>query len=198
MPTGATSSHGPIKAQVLLAYHRQQRGGNYALLGPFRHVFRQAKLFISIASGLVVSSLSAKRRGRFRRQNGRQRENHSGIVAVKRSPPGRVILESYFENCRILALQFRLGAIRRRMGTNAALLNSKARPADRGCPKFQTFGGTNMPGTDLEWAIGFQLSTPDRRWDAPVRRMVSRLSQIWGTPTCGLKTSTAHRSMKRA
>jgi hypothetical protein len=110
----------------------------------FGMFFDKRNCSFRLLSGLVVSSLSAKRRGRFRRQNGRQRENHSGIVAVKRSPPGRVILESYFENCRILALQFRLGAIRRRMGTNAALLNSKARPADRGCPKFQTFGGTTF------------------------------------------------------
>ena len=76
-----------IVKQSLIAHYRSNEAVTNALLGPFRHVFRQAKLFISIASGLVVSSLSAKRRGRFRRQNGRQRENHSGIVAVKRSPP---------------------------------------------------------------------------------------------------------------
>ena len=155
----------------------------------FGMFFDKRNCSFRLLPGLSFQSLLRQAAREVGRQNGRQRGNHSGIVAVKRSPPNA------WSWCRI-SKTAGSRPVNFDWAPSAAewarrLTELKAQACRPRLPQVPDIRRDDMPGTDLEWAIGFRPSTPDRRWDAPVRRMVSRLSQI------GLHRHVSRRPRRR-
>ena len=181
MLTRLTGSHAPLKPtmvkQSLIAHYCSNEAVTIALWPLVFGMFFECEIVpFDCFRGLSFQSLLRQAAREVGRQNGRRGESQRHCRRKAKSPE-RVVLASYFENCRIFGPSISIG---RHPAAEWArrLTELKAQACRPRLPQVPDIRRDDMPGADLECAIGFRPSTPDRRWGAPVRRMVSRLSQI--------------------